>query len=104
MASVDFSIDCGQNWRRTQLGKEEGKYGLRPWQAALALSTPAGYSLLIRRTNTNGVPQPDTPNWNPAGFMRNVVESIDIMRLKGVSTMFRQLLLAIVLLGVAPIP
>ena len=79
MASVDFSIDCGQNWRRTQLAKEEGKYGLRPWQAALALSPPAGYSLLIRRTNTNDVPQPDTPNWNPAGFMRNVVESIDII-------------------------
>jgi hypothetical protein len=33
----------------------------------------------IRRANTNGVPQPDTPNWNPAGFMRNVVESIDII-------------------------
>ena len=79
MASVDFSIDRGHNRRRTQLGKEEGKYGLRPWQAALALPTPAGYSLLIRRTNTNGVPQPDTPNWNPAGFMRNVVESIDII-------------------------
>jgi len=24
------------------------------------------------------VSQPDTPNWNPAGFMRNVMESIDI--------------------------
>jgi hypothetical protein len=23
--------------------------------------------------------QPDTPNWNPAGFMRNVVESVDLI-------------------------
>ena len=35
--------------------------------------------LLTRCTNSHGVAQPDTPNWNPAGFMRNVVESMDII-------------------------
>jgi hypothetical protein len=25
------------------------------------------------------VPQPDGPNWNPAGFMRNVIESTRIV-------------------------
>jgi DMSO/TMAO reductase YedYZ molybdopterin-dependent catalytic subunit len=35
--------------------------------------------ILTRCTNSNGVAQPDTPNWNPAGFMRNLVESVDII-------------------------
>jgi hypothetical protein len=79
VASVDYSIDRGQSWHQAQLGKDEGKYGFRQWQTQLALPTPGEYTLLIRCTNSNGVAQPETPNWNPAGFMRNVVEPIDII-------------------------
>src|SRR5713101_3460136 len=77
--SVEYSIDRGQSWHQAQLGKDEGKYGFRQWQTQLALPTPGEHALLIRCTNSNGVAQPETPNWNPAGFMRNVVESIDII-------------------------
>jgi hypothetical protein len=42
------------------------------------LPAPGAYSFLVRCTNSNGVAQPEMPNWNPAGFMRNVIESIDI--------------------------
>jgi DMSO/TMAO reductase YedYZ molybdopterin-dependent catalytic subunit len=79
VASVDCSIDRGRSWRQAQLGKDEGKYGFRQWQTQLMLPSPGKYSLLIRCSNSNGVAQPDTPNWNPAGFMRNVMESIDII-------------------------
>jgi len=79
VASVDYSIDRGQSWHPAQLGKDEGKYGFRQWQTQLALPTPGQHTLLIRCTSSNGVAQPETPNWNPAGFMRNVVESIDII-------------------------
>ena len=79
VASVDYSIDRGQSWHPAQLGKDEGKYGFRQWQTQLALPTPGEHTLLIRCTNSNGVAQPETANWNPAGFMRNVVESIDII-------------------------
>jgi DMSO/TMAO reductase YedYZ molybdopterin-dependent catalytic subunit len=79
VASVDFSIDRGQSWHQTQLGNDEGKYGFRQWQTPLTLPAPGEYTLLIRCTNSNGVAQPETPNWNPAGFMRNVIESVDII-------------------------
>ena len=79
VAGVDFSIDGGQSWHQAQLGKDQGKYGFRQWQTQLALPTSGEYRVLIRCTNTNGVAQPDTPNWNPAGFMRNVMESIDLI-------------------------
>ncbi|SDS55337.1 molybdopterin-dependent oxidoreductase [Bradyrhizobium canariense] len=78
VARVDYSIDRGQSWREAQLGKDEGDYGFRQWQAQVTLPAPGDYSLLARCTNTSGVAQPDTPNWNTAGFMRNVVESVDI--------------------------
>ena len=79
VASVDFSIDRGKTWRQAQLGKDEGKYGFRQWQTNLTLPAAGAYGLLIRCTNSNGVAQPDAPNWNPAGFMRNIMESIDII-------------------------
>jgi hypothetical protein len=78
VARVDYSTDGGRSWQQAQLGKDEGKYGFRQWQTQLTLPSPGKYSLLTRCTNSNGVAQPDAPNWNPAGFMRNVVESVDV--------------------------
>jgi DMSO/TMAO reductase YedYZ molybdopterin-dependent catalytic subunit len=79
VASVDFSIDRGRSWHQAQLGKDEGEYGFRQWQTQLTLPAPGEYGLLVRCTNSKGVTQPDTPNWNPSGFMRNVVESVDVI-------------------------
>jgi DMSO/TMAO reductase YedYZ molybdopterin-dependent catalytic subunit len=79
VARVDFSIDRGQSWHQTQLGKDEGKYGFRRWETQLALPTPGEYNILVRCTNSSGVMQPDTVNWNPAGFMRNVIETTGIV-------------------------
>jgi DMSO/TMAO reductase YedYZ molybdopterin-dependent catalytic subunit len=79
VASVDYSTDRGQSWHRAQLGRDLGKYGFRQWGTQITLPSPGQYSVLTRCTNSNGVAQPDTPNWNPAGFMRNVVESVDLI-------------------------
>ena len=79
VAQVDVSIDDGRTWRRAELGQDEGKYGFRRWQAQLTFATPGEHSLRVRCTNSNGEYQPDGPNWNPAGFMRNAVESIRII-------------------------
>ena len=79
VARVDISIDHGQTWRETQLGENESKFGFRKWDAKLTFPAQGEYSFQVRCTNSNGVAQPDTPNWNPAGFMRNVVESIRIV-------------------------
>jgi hypothetical protein len=42
-------------------------------------TSPGAYTVMACCTNVNGEAQPDTPNWNPAGFMRNVVESVDFI-------------------------
>jgi len=78
VAKVDVSIDHGKSWRQVKLGQNEGKYGFRKWETQLIFPAPGEYNFQVRCTNSNGVLQPDTPNWNPAGFMRNVIETIRI--------------------------
>jgi hypothetical protein len=39
---------------------------------------PGTRKLMIKALNTAGDVQPDHANWNGAGFMRNVIESVSI--------------------------
>jgi DMSO/TMAO reductase YedYZ molybdopterin-dependent catalytic subunit len=79
VARVDLSSDSGKSWKPTTLGKDEGKYGFRQWQAPVALSAAGNYTLMARCTNSSGVAQPDQANWNPSGFMRNVIEATPVI-------------------------
>ncbi len=75
---VDVSTDGGKTWLPTELGKDEGKYGFRQWQANLS-PEPGKFSVMVRCTNENDLAQPGTANWNPGGYMRNVIESTDLV-------------------------
>ncbi len=75
---VDFSSDGGKTWKPAQLGRDEGKYSFREWRARFRPAAKGDYTLMARCTNTDGDAQPSEPNWNPAGFMRNVIESTQI--------------------------
>jgi len=79
VARVDVSSDGGRSWQAAPLGKDEGKYSFRQWQTRFTLPSSGDHSLLVRCTNTNDVAQPDMANWNPAGFMRNVIEATPVV-------------------------
>lgn len=75
--AVDLSLDGGKTWQPASLGADEGKFGFRAWNSSVTL--PAGaHTLMVRCTNSDGLAQPMTANWNPAGFMRNIVESTPV--------------------------
>ncbi len=78
VSQVDFSSDGGKSWQRTELGKDEGKYSFRKWQIRFDASDRGDRTLMVRCTNATGETQPHTPNWNPSGFMRNVIEQIGV--------------------------
>ena len=79
VARVDFSADDGKTWLAARLGKDEGKYGFRRWEADFSLAGKGPGTLRVRCTNSDGVAQPDVANWNPSGFMRNVVEATPVI-------------------------
>jgi DMSO/TMAO reductase YedYZ molybdopterin-dependent catalytic subunit len=78
VARVDFSSDGGKSWQPARLGKDEGKYSFRQWQISFTPTAGGDRVLMARCTNSNGEVQPATPNWNPAGFMRNVIEETPV--------------------------
>lgn len=78
LKSVEFSTDDGKSWQTAKLGKDEGTYGFRRWEADFALPAQGHHTLKVRCTNTKGEAQPDQPNWNGSGYMRNVVEATPV--------------------------
>jgi hypothetical protein len=73
--SVDISLDGGTTWRPTTLGNDEGKYSFRQWQTEL-MPQAGPVSVMVRCTNSDGLAQPKTMNWNPSGFMHNAIETL----------------------------
>lgn len=71
---VDLSTDGGQSWKEATLGKDLGRYSFREWQTTVALS-PGTHALKVRAVNAIGQSQPSEALWNPAGYLRNVVET-----------------------------
>ena len=72
---VDVSTDAGASWQPATLGKDEGKYSFRRWDATLTLPEKGNHTLMVRCTNSAGVVQPTAMNWNANGFMQNGIES-----------------------------
>jgi sulfite dehydrogenase len=72
---VAYSTDGGQSWREARLGADLGRFSFREFSFAF---TPAAgaHELRTRAFNRVGNSQPMEPLWNPAGYMRNVVERV----------------------------
>jgi DMSO/TMAO reductase YedYZ molybdopterin-dependent catalytic subunit len=71
---VSVSTDGGKTWTPAKLGKNLGKYSFREWKLPVKL-TAGDHDLKVRATSNSGETQPDKPRWNPAGYLRNVVET-----------------------------
>jgi sulfite dehydrogenase len=77
IAEVLFSDDGGQRWRAAKLAEDLGKYSFRAWSVEAQLPQGA-HALAVRAINRIGQSQPLTPLWNPAGYMRNVIETTHV--------------------------
>ena len=79
VSRADFSSDGGKSWQQAELGNDEGKYSFRQWQIRFTPPDRGDRVLMVRCTNSAGETQPDKPNWNPSGFMRNVIEQTAVV-------------------------
>ena len=78
ISEVQLSSDGGATWRRGQLGPDLGRYSFREWSAAWTPPSPGSHRLMVRAFNGIGESQGTQPLWNPAGYLRNVIEHVDV--------------------------
>jgi len=74
---VAYSLDGGQTWRQARLGEDIGRYSFREFKFGFT-AEKGGYDLRVRAWNRSGQSQPMEALWQPAGYMRNVVESVKV--------------------------
>lgn len=74
---VLLSTDDGRSWQAVRLGEDAGRYSFRQWR--LGVTLPAGRHVIrVRAATAGGETQPLEARWMPAGYMRNVVETVRV--------------------------
>ena len=64
--------------RDSQAFKAEGANNFREWTMNFTPQRAGAYDLKVKATNRIGQSQPSEALWNPAGYMRNVVETVHV--------------------------
>jgi DMSO/TMAO reductase YedYZ molybdopterin-dependent catalytic subunit len=77
VARVLVSTDDGRSWQQARLGEDAGRYSFRPWRLGVTL-TAGRHAIRVRAATASGEMQPMTALWQPAGYMRNVVETVQV--------------------------
>lgn len=76
---VEFSDDGGQTWTDAALGSDLGKYSFRRWTTTWTPRVGSGtHTLACRATANNGQQQGFTTAWNPAGYLKNNIETYKV--------------------------
>ena len=74
---VQVSADGGATWTDAKLGQDLGKYSFRGWEAPVTLAA-GRHALKVRAVSNAGEVQPVEQPWNPAGYLRNLIETVTV--------------------------
>ena len=74
-----MSDNLGLTWSRATLGPDHGRYSFREWSATWRPTGAGNARLMVRAVNGIGESQGYEPLWNPAGYLRNVIEQIALV-------------------------
>jgi len=77
VVKVEVSTDAGATWSAATLGHESAHYAWRLWSYDWK-PKPGDYTILSRATDNRGRSQPDTPVWNPSGYLYNAIDQVKI--------------------------
>ncbi|MFN7998164.1 MAG: sulfite oxidase [Bryobacteraceae bacterium] len=78
VARVDVSTDSGRTWRPATLGSDRARYAWRLWEATWTAPGDGSYVLMAKTTDEKGETQPFLEDWNPSGYLWNVVHSVRV--------------------------
>ena len=83
VTAVDVSVDAGRTWKPATLrGDQRTQFGWRQWEFPWTPTREAYYTILARARDAAGTTQPIEPEWNPSGYLWNVVPrvAVDVVR------------------------
>lgn len=75
---VLFSVDGGQHWQTARLGQDYGDFSFRPWEAQFTPARGRTYAVQTLAVNRIGESQRFSARWNPSGYLRNAVETVNV--------------------------
>lgn len=78
ISKVDVSMDNGSTWIPAKLGKERERYAWQSFEYEFNITAPGSYLLMARATDDKGNVQPIAPQWNPSGYLWNVIDKVRI--------------------------
>ena len=77
VTAVDASLDGGRSWQPARLGSDRSRFGWRQWELAWTPQT-GYYTIMARARDSSGDTQPLAQEWNPAGYLWNVVPHVHV--------------------------
>jgi hypothetical protein len=78
VAAVDVSVDGGSTWTAATLGKDLGRYSWRLFEYSWMPDREGDYTVMSRARNAAGAVQPMEQQWNPSGYLWNVVHRVPV--------------------------
>jgi DMSO/TMAO reductase YedYZ molybdopterin-dependent catalytic subunit len=79
VTTVDVSVDAGRSWKPAALvAGQRTRFGWRQWEFAWTPPTAAFYTILARARDASGNAQPLDQEWNPSGYLWNVVPRVHV--------------------------
>ena len=75
---VGVSIDGGKTWIDATLGADLGRYSFREFTFPITPTKAGVVDIRSCAWSKSGQGQPTTAVWQPAGYMRNVIEPMQV--------------------------
>jgi DMSO/TMAO reductase YedYZ molybdopterin-dependent catalytic subunit len=78
LSAVEVSVDGGNTWRKTELGRDYGRYSFRQWALTFTPDRRGTLQVMAKATNRIGATQTSSLIANPAGYHHNVVQTVPL--------------------------
>lgn len=75
---VDLSFDGGTTWQQAKLGRDQARYAWRQFEYEWKPAQAGSFLILSRATDDKGRVQPVVAQWNPSGYLWNVIDRVRI--------------------------
>jgi hypothetical protein len=91
VTAVDVSVDAGRTWKQAVLRQDQRtQFGWRQWEFNWTPPREAYYSILARAHDAAGNTQPLDQEWNPSGYLWNVVPRVGVNVVENLSSVSPQ--------------